>query len=111
MSKSEYNALHKHHLRVWTKRGKCKHCKQSARTHWANKSGNYIKDDKSDWIELCPKCHAQYDSKHKLRAYKPKKPRPPRLKELKLELQFTEIQFNQRVTAIQRLKSYPWYTE
>lgn len=28
--------------------------------HWANKSGNYLRD-LSDWIRLCAKCHWKYD--------------------------------------------------
>ena len=30
--------------------------------HWANKTGNYLRELKGDWIMLCTKCHGLYDS-------------------------------------------------
>ena len=31
-----------------------------SRYHWANVSGKYLRDI-SDWIQLCVKCHKQFD--------------------------------------------------
>lgn len=43
---------------------KCEHCGSSGGKirgcHWANKSGNYLRD-LDDWISLCAKCHSKYD--------------------------------------------------
>ena len=59
-----YSALHR-----WVSyhRGspkKCEHCGKDGLTgrqiHWANKSGNYLRD-LTDWIRLCVSCHRKYD--------------------------------------------------
>lgn len=62
MNRREYNKIHQWNLRHWVKTGSCEFCKQTEkRTVWSNKSGNYIRFDKSDWQELCDKCHMWYD--------------------------------------------------
>src|ERR1035437_7726614 len=33
---------------------------KSTRFNWANVSGSYLRD-LGDWVQLCPKCHKQYD--------------------------------------------------
>lgn len=53
-------------LHQWVKRhrGKasiCEFCKSTNIVEWANKSHKY-KHELSDWLELCRKCHARYDS-------------------------------------------------
>ena len=58
-----YNAIHQHRLRTYTKTGACQHCKKESKTQWANISGDYRKDDISDWLELCPSCHGKFDSR------------------------------------------------
>ena len=57
----EYNYIHQWNLRNWVKTGVCEHCKQDKITEWSSKSHDYIRQDKSDWQELCTKCHSKYD--------------------------------------------------
>lgn len=58
-------------LHLWVKRNlgkpeRCEHCEKDGlrgrAIHWANKSGNYIRD-LEDWIRLCASCHTRYDGK------------------------------------------------
>jgi len=55
-------ALHNWVQRHLGKPNFCEHCKSKSckRYEWANKSQKY-KRELSDWIRLCPKCHAKYD--------------------------------------------------
>ena len=40
----------------------CEFCEETeGRMHWANKSGNYLRQE-DDWVRLCPSCHKAYDS-------------------------------------------------
>lgn len=39
----------------------CSQCDSVKRVQWANKSRQYNRE-LSDWVELCQKCHARYDS-------------------------------------------------
>ena len=40
---------------------RCEWCERdSGRIHWANRSGQYLRD-LDDWFQLCPPCHARYD--------------------------------------------------
>ena len=55
------------HCWVYKHKGRptqCEHCGKniliSRRIHWANKSGNYLRD-LNDWLRLCSKCHKEYD--------------------------------------------------
>jgi hypothetical protein len=69
-TKLKYKYLH-----TWVKKQlgnpkQCSHCsiegklhKGNWSIHWANKSGEYLRD-LSDWIGLCPKCHVRYDKKN-----------------------------------------------
>lgn len=57
-----YTAIHE-----WIRRniGKADHCSfnpnhKSTRYHWANISGNYMRDA-DDYASLCPSCHRTYD--------------------------------------------------
>jgi hypothetical protein len=59
-----YKSLHKW---VASKLGKpmvCEHCKKTfckgSQIHWANKSGQYLRDV-TDWLRLCCKCHQKYE--------------------------------------------------
>lgn len=61
MTRKEYNTIHQWVLRHYTKSGICGWCEKSCRTHWSNKYGLYIKEDRNDWQELCPSCHGEYD--------------------------------------------------
>lgn len=49
----------------------CSHCHrkdlQKRQYHWANKSGQYLRN-LTDWIRLCVKCHKAYDT-GKLKLY------------------------------------------
>lgn len=65
-----YNAKHRWIQSNWQKTGFCELCdkerlpRKGTRlkwgTHWANKSGEYRRD-RTDWYELCPKCHKSFD--------------------------------------------------
>lgn len=59
-----------HHIHHWVKKQlgkpcKCENCglvdNNSRRFHWANISGDYLKDT-SDWLRLCASCHKTYDT-------------------------------------------------
>lgn len=58
---ASYWAIHmwmnKHH----TKTGLCEDCNQKGKTQWANLSGDYRRDDITDWKELCASCHKKLD--------------------------------------------------
>lgn len=66
-----YNTKHKWIQRHWIKTGICEECgaKPIARgrrrwgTEWSNQSGEYRRNDRTDWRELCKKCHIQFDKK------------------------------------------------
>ena len=49
----------------------CEHCGKSGlkgrQIHWANISGNYLRDT-NDWIRLCIKCHGIFDTKPKTKS-------------------------------------------
>ena len=51
----------------------CEFCKKTGlkgkQIHWANKSGNYLRDI-TDWIRLCAKCHGAYDKERGFRKRK-----------------------------------------
>jgi hypothetical protein len=65
-----YSAKHRWIQNNWQKTGMCEICLMERKpragtrlkwgTHWANKSGNYVRE-RSDWLELCPKCHKSFD--------------------------------------------------
>jgi hypothetical protein len=61
-----YRALHYWVERQLGKPKNCEHCGDkylhSSQYHWANKSGNYLRDV-SDWLRLCARCHKEYDAK------------------------------------------------
>ena len=57
----KYETLHDYIRKNKKKTGKCEFCgKSNCRLEWANKSFKY-KRDLNDWIELCVKCHRNYD--------------------------------------------------
>lgn len=60
LNSTEYNTFHQHIRRKWTKKRICEHCDNAGYTEWSNKSGKYRKY-RSDWQELCKKCHINYD--------------------------------------------------
>ena len=49
------------------KTGQCTNCAEERKTEWANKSGKYLEDEKSDWLELCISCHRKYDFQYNLK--------------------------------------------
>jgi hypothetical protein len=56
-----YHALHAWVTRKLGKANKCVSCDVKSTTyHWANKSGEYLRDVK-DWLELCVRCHSRFD--------------------------------------------------
>jgi hypothetical protein len=61
LTKTEYNNVHKWNLRNWQKTSICEFCLVNIKTEWANKTGEYLKGVRSDWLELCKQCHVKYD--------------------------------------------------
>jgi hypothetical protein len=61
-----YFALHSWVRRKLGKAQKCEFCGKEKTTpknvQWANKSGKYFRD-LTDWIQLCVKCHKEYDAR------------------------------------------------
>lgn len=58
---ASYSSLHHWVRRHLIKSDTCTKCLKKCKTHWANKSREYRRD-LEDWLELCPKCHGEYDS-------------------------------------------------
>lgn len=55
-----YDALHDWVRRHRGKAQRCEFCESERNVQWANKSWKY-KRDLDDWLELCYKCHREYD--------------------------------------------------
>lgn len=58
-----YLEIHRWVYKTLGKATKCEHCGIEAtgrKMNWANKTQQYLKEI-SDWIQLCPSCHAYYD--------------------------------------------------
>jgi len=55
-----YDALHDWVNRHAGLAKKCLTCGSTTTVHWANYSGNYLRD-LSDWISLCVPCHRKHD--------------------------------------------------
>ena len=51
-----YDAKHSRIKRLWNKTGKCEKCNQEKYTEWSNNSGKFLRN-RSDWEELCIRCH------------------------------------------------------
>lgn len=62
---ASYNAVHRWRQRNCPKTGVCAHCNKRRKTHWANISGEYRRDDESDWLELCVECHNRFDAQRR----------------------------------------------
>lgn len=60
-----YVNIHKYIRKRYDIKNICESCGVNCKTQLSNKTGKYLKDI-SDWQELCPKCHRQYDIKYKL---------------------------------------------
>ena len=64
-----YNSKHRWIQKNWKRSGVCKHCgitpplrkNGNSGTEWANVSGEYDRDNRKDWLELCAKCHRFFD--------------------------------------------------
>ena len=59
-----YRAIHQWADRVLGRPTTCENCGkdnlQGHSVHWANKSGEYLRE-LTDWLRLCAKCHKNYD--------------------------------------------------
>lgn len=78
-----YEAIHNWMYRTFGKADKCENpeCKYPRlsrkgkmmlapkKYHWANKTGNYLRE-REDWLMLCPSCHQFYDDKFNIRKTK-----------------------------------------
>lgn len=62
----EYYNLHQNIRYRWGKASLCEDDTShiATRFHWANLSGDY-REDRSDWRQLCPKCHYKFDLERK----------------------------------------------
>lgn len=58
---ADYSAVHAWVRRHYEKSGVCESCGAQGRTDWSNVSGEYRRLDRSDWIELCRRCHLAVD--------------------------------------------------
>jgi len=67
---AKYNSKHRWIQKHWTKTGICENCNTATKpfgnrkygTEWANLDGNYDRDDRSTWKELCVGCHRKLDN-------------------------------------------------
>lgn len=60
--KLTYKYLHKVIRQQFGNPFKCEFCGNTGRLHWANKTGQYLRE-RHDWLSLCVKCHRNYDLK------------------------------------------------
>lgn len=60
---TEYNRIHKWAARHMMKQGKCFYCERKTKTVWSNIDHEY-RQDKTEWQEICHKCHTAYDRQH-----------------------------------------------
>jgi hypothetical protein len=69
---ANYRSIHEWITNKLGKPTKCQHCKRTTLNthgiHWANISGKYKRDELSDWIRLCVKCHKKYDKINSLKS-------------------------------------------
>lgn len=61
---ASYNAKHRWLQRNRQKPKECQFCGEIKRLHWANISGNYLRDDINDWVAICSRCHSKYDNNY-----------------------------------------------
>lgn len=69
-----YNSKHRWIQKHFKRKGKCEFCGISpplrkngaSGTEWSNVSGNYNRNDRSDWQELCNRCHRFYDKAQRI---------------------------------------------
>ena len=67
---ASYRAVHAFIVRKFGKATKCEHCKKEGkRIHWANTNHKYSRQRRF-WLQLCAKCHGQYDKVNNLRKRK-----------------------------------------
>jgi len=66
-NRASYRTIHQWLERHYIKKGICEHCGLHTKTDWANKTGNYERLIRDDWIELCRSCHKAYDFKYKIK--------------------------------------------
>lgn len=58
-----YRGIHLWLVRNYGQPSECERCPTMGfghSMHWANISGQYLRD-RADWMRLCPKCHGEYD--------------------------------------------------
>lgn len=72
--KATYNSKHRWVQKNFKRTGKCEFCGITppprsngySGTEWSNISGNYDRNDRKDWQELCSKCHKFYDKAQRI---------------------------------------------
>jgi len=70
-NEATYNAKHRWIQQRWPKTGKCEDCGKRPRpfgrrkygTEWANLDGQYDRNNRTTWRELCVACHRLLDNK------------------------------------------------
>jgi len=70
-NEATYNAKHRWLQANWVKTGKCEQCGKHPRpfgnrkfgTEWANTDGQYDRNDRTTWKELCVSCHRRMDAR------------------------------------------------
>lgn len=63
VAQPSHSGIHQWLCRNYPKSGICEHCDQEKRTHYAAKSHDNYTRDRADYLELCAKCHADYDGR------------------------------------------------
>lgn len=56
-----YKKIHTWVCKNWQKPKSCENCGKQKRLDWANKSGNYLTNDRNDWLAICRSCHIRMD--------------------------------------------------
>ncbi len=66
-TRREYKSIHAWMLYHLGSAALCIKCGSTENVEWANKSRSY-KRDLADWIQLCKKCHFNYDRRYSIEA-------------------------------------------
>lgn len=74
-----YLSMHQWIRYNYGKPTKCERCNSTKNVQWANKSHNYERENRNDWMQLCCSCHRKYDlteAKHLIGRFKNHKINP-----------------------------------
>lgn len=73
-NEATYNSKHRWVQKNFKRTGKCEFCNVhppkrkngASGTEWSNISGNYDRNNRKDWQELCSKCHKFFDKAQRI---------------------------------------------